>query len=100
MKTETRQLTEWQHLERIEDHLCRLEDMWEKVKASIDPRRQALTNTAPPAEVWLSPEQAAQRLGIHPVTARRLCRSGDLPGRKVGKRSWRIPASALTMAAN
>jgi excisionase family DNA binding protein len=38
----------------------------------------------------LTPDEAAQMLGLSPFTVRRLLRQGELPGRKVGKRQWRI----------
>src|SRR5436309_2147545 len=38
----------------------------------------------------LTPEEAARILGLSPFTVRRLLREGELPGRKVGKRQWRI----------
>ena len=40
--------------------------------------------------VLLTPEEAARVLGLSPFTVRRLLREGELPGRKVGKRQWRI----------
>ena len=43
----------------------------------------------------LTVEQAAERLKMHPDTVRRLFREGQLPGRKVGARRWRIGATAL-----
>jgi excisionase family DNA binding protein len=38
----------------------------------------------------LTAEEAARILGLSPATVRRLLRQGELPGRKVGKRQWRI----------
>jgi excisionase family DNA binding protein len=43
----------------------------------------------------LTVEEAAARLKMHPVTVRRLLRDGQLPGRKVGTRQWRVSAAAL-----
>lgn len=43
---------------------------------------------------WLTVEQAAEILDLHPKTIRRQLKNGDLPGRKFG-RQFRIPASAL-----
>jgi excisionase family DNA binding protein len=43
----------------------------------------------------LTVEEAAGRLKMHPVTVRRLLREGNLPGRKVGARQWRVSAAAL-----
>ena len=46
------------------------------------------------AEQFLSIEQAAERLHVHPVTIRRHLKSGLLRGKKQGK-LWRVPESAL-----
>ena len=43
----------------------------------------------------LTVEQAAERIQMHPDTVRRLLRDGQLPGRKIGARQWRISADAL-----
>lgn len=43
----------------------------------------------------LTPEEAAGILGLSPFTVRRLLREGELPGRKVGKRRWRIRRTDL-----
>ena len=43
----------------------------------------------------LTAEQAAERLQLHADTVRRLLREGEIPGRKVGKRQWRISAAVL-----
>jgi len=43
----------------------------------------------------LTVDQAAERLQMHPDTVRRLLREGQLPGRKIGARQWRVSASAL-----
>ena len=43
----------------------------------------------------LTVEEAAGRLKMHPVTVRRLLRDGQLPGRKIGARQWRISADVL-----
>jgi excisionase family DNA binding protein len=43
----------------------------------------------------LTVEQAAQRLQMHADTVRRLLREGQLPGRKIGARHWRVPADLL-----
>ena len=39
-------------------------------------------------------EEIAEALRIHPETAARLLRSGELPGRKIG-REWRISLRAV-----
>jgi excisionase family DNA binding protein len=43
----------------------------------------------------LTVDQAAERLQMHADTVRRLLRDGQLPGRKIGARQWRISADAL-----
>src|SRR4051794_27286135 len=43
----------------------------------------------------LTVDQASERLQMHPDTVRRLLREGQLPGRKIGARQWRIPAGKL-----
>src|ERR1051326_6521732 len=40
--------------------------------------------------ILLTPEQAAHILGLSTFTIRRLLREGELPGKKVDKRQWRI----------
>lgn len=48
----------------------------------------------------LSPRDFARESGLHPETVRRLCRQGDLPAIRYGKRgAWRIPANAVKRAA-
>jgi excisionase family DNA binding protein len=44
---------------------------------------------------YLTAEQAAEKLQLHARTVRRLLASGELPGRKVGGKEWRISAAAL-----
>ena len=44
---------------------------------------------------YLTAEQAAEKLQLHARTVRRLFASGELPGRKVGGKEWRISADAL-----
>jgi excisionase family DNA binding protein len=44
---------------------------------------------------YLTPEQAAQKLQLHPKTVRRLLNEGKLPGQRIGGRHWRISAAAL-----
>jgi excisionase family DNA binding protein len=46
------------------------------------------------SEQYLTVEQAAGRLQVHPVTVRRLLASGELPGIRIG-RQWRISPVAL-----
>jgi excisionase family DNA binding protein len=47
------------------------------------------------ADEYLTVEEAAAKLKIHPRTIRRLLVDGKLPGVKFGARQWRIPVSAL-----
>lgn len=49
------------------------------------------------AEHFLTIEQAAARLQVHPITVRRHLKSGILRGKKQGK-LWRVPESALDEA--
>lgn len=46
------------------------------------------------SEQYLTVDQAAERLQVHPRTVRRLLVSGELPGNRIG-RQWRISPSAL-----
>jgi excisionase family DNA binding protein len=43
----------------------------------------------------LTPREAAQLLQVSLETVRRLLRNGQLPGRKVGPRQWRIRRADL-----
>ncbi len=43
---------------------------------------------------WLNVNEVAARVGMHPVTIRRLLRDGELPGRKVGSQ-WRVAVDDL-----
>ena len=44
---------------------------------------------------YLTPDQAAEKLQMHPKTVRRLLNDGKLPGQRVGGKNWRISADAL-----
>jgi excisionase family DNA binding protein len=44
--------------------------------------------------LYLTPEQVAERLQVNKVTVYRLCRSGKLPAKKIGK-TWRISEKIL-----
>ncbi len=44
---------------------------------------------------YLTAEQVAEKLQLHPRTVRRLLATGELPGKKVGGKEWRISAAAL-----
>ena len=46
-------------------------------------------------DALLTTDEAARFLGLSPFTVRRLLREGELPGRKVGKRRWRIRRADL-----
>ena len=46
------------------------------------------------AELYLTPEQVAERLQLHPETVRRQLKAGKLRGVRRG-RMWRIPETAL-----
>jgi len=52
---------------------------------------------APP--LFLTPQEAAERLQISKSTVYVHLRSGELPGRKIGG-SWRIPRGALVEMAS
>ena len=43
----------------------------------------------------LTVEQAAQKLQMHVATVRRMLRSGQVPGMKLGTKEWRVPDKAL-----
>lgn len=43
---------------------------------------------------FLTADEAAELLNMHPRTIRRLLNSGELPGTRLG-RQWRISASAV-----
>lgn len=47
------------------------------------------------SEKLLSPEQAAEQLGVTPNTVRTWLRDGSLKGIKLGKKIWRIKESEL-----
>ncbi len=45
---------------------------------------------------WLTVQQVAERLSLHPETIRRMLKRGDLPGRFLGRRpGWRIAEDDL-----
>src|ERR1035437_2911489 len=49
---------------------------------------------------YLTAEQAAEKLQLHARTVRRLLASGELPGRKVGGKDWRISADRKSTRLN
>jgi excisionase family DNA binding protein len=44
---------------------------------------------------FLTAEQVAEKLQLHPRTVRRLLASGELPGKRIGGREWRVSVAAL-----
>ena len=46
---------------------------------------------------FLTVNQVADQLQMHPHTVRRLLAAGKLPGTKVGGKEWRTPARALVV---
>lgn len=44
---------------------------------------------------YLTAEQVAEKLQMHPRTVRRLLASGELPGKKIGGKEWRTLAASL-----
>jgi excisionase family DNA binding protein len=46
-------------------------------------------------EKLLTPEEVAARLGMAPLTVIRWLRAGKLPGRKLGRKFWRMRAADL-----
>ena len=44
---------------------------------------------------YLTVEQVAEKLQLHARTVRRMLVAGALPGRKMGPKTWRVPAVAL-----
>ena len=51
-----------------------------------------------PLENYLTANEAARRLRVHPETVKRLCRQGDLPAEKLGN-SWLINLDVLEVFA-
>lgn len=46
-------------------------------------------------KAFLTAEQAAEQLQMHPRTVRRMLADGRLPGTKIGTKEWRVSAQAL-----
>ncbi len=44
---------------------------------------------------FLTAEQVAEQLQMHPRTVRRMLADGRLPGTKIGTKEWRVSADAL-----
>jgi excisionase family DNA binding protein len=53
--------------------------------------RQAVTDK----DEFLTADEAAALLKLHPRTVRRMLASGALPGARVGLRQWRVSRQAL-----
>ena len=52
----------------------------------------AMTNETQ-TEQWMTPEEIAEEMRVHPSTVRRLCTHGQLEGVKFGEQ-WRVRKSA------
>jgi excisionase family DNA binding protein len=75
------------------------EAIGDELRVALAPIRaalEALTAASPPALVDVA--TAAERLGKSPATVRRMAAAGELPARRVGKRSWRIDLAACRPA--
>jgi len=44
---------------------------------------------------YLTAEQVAEKLQMNPTIVRRMLANGELPGRKIGKKVWRVLDSDL-----
>jgi excisionase family DNA binding protein len=44
---------------------------------------------------YLTAEQVAEKLQLHVRTVRRLLVDGELPGKKIGAKEWRVSAAVL-----
>lgn len=44
---------------------------------------------------YLTAEQAADKLQLHPRTVRRMLAAGELPGVRIGARQWRVSSGVL-----
>ena len=49
---------------------------------------------------YLTPEEIAEKLRIHPDTVRRWIRTGALKGVKVGPRQWRVTRESIEAFLN
>ena len=50
----------------------------------------------PRERLCYTPDEAAQLLGLHINTVYRYLHNNTLPGKRLGKKLWLIPAAALT----
>ncbi|MEN6560122.1 MAG: helix-turn-helix domain-containing protein [Acidobacteriota bacterium] len=48
-----------------------------------------------PARRWLRVNEAAEYLGVHPVSIRRGISKGDIPAAKIKSVGWRVDGSRL-----
>lgn len=48
-----------------------------------------------PEDEYLTSEEVAAKLKMHIRTVRRLLATGELPGKKIGGKEWRISAASL-----
>jgi excisionase family DNA binding protein len=46
-------------------------------------------------KAFLTAEQVAEQLQMHPRTVRRMLADGRLPGTKIGTKEWRVSAQSL-----
>ncbi len=54
-----------------------------------------MTHTVTQRHRWVSPEDAADYLGVHPKTIRRLIATGEITGHRLGKRLIRVDLNEL-----
>jgi len=46
----------------------------------------------------ISPQEFADKTGVHPATVRKWIREGTIKGKKIGSRKWFIPVTELEKA--
>ena len=52
-------------------------------------------DSTPAEDQWLSVNEVAAELGMHPSTVRKWANDGLLPGMRIGRRQWRFRRSSL-----
>jgi excisionase family DNA binding protein len=52
-------------------------------------------DSTPAEDQWLSVNEVAAELGMHPSTVRKWANDGLLPALRIGRRQWRFRRSAL-----
>jgi excisionase family DNA binding protein len=67
-------------------------------RARPEETRPAVVNGIP-LEPLLTPAEAGEYLRVHPKTAIRMAREGELPGLRVGQKHWRFRRSDLVVWA-